>query len=182
MTGPPQAYPGPPQAHPAHPGATGVPGPPPGPGVQPPFVAPPTDGTRQRRWLAVGLAAAAALLCCVGGLGGLAGIVVLGGRAIVDEARTAVTNYVGALQRKDYPAAYKLLCDAEQSRVNPEQFARSFDSSPAILSFVVDQPVIENDVEVPATLHYDNGATRRLSYLLEQDTSTGQFEVCGSRG
>ena len=62
---------------------TGVvlPGPPPprGPGVQAPFVAPPTDGRRRRRWWAIGLTAGAVVLCCAGSVAGLGG---LDGRAV----------------------------------------------------------------------------------------------------
>src|SRR5215470_1555921 len=100
-----------------------APPPPPGPGVQPPFVAPPTDGARQRRWLAIGLAAASALLCCVGGLFGLGGVVVLGGRAVIDEAKLAVTNYLTAVERQNYAGAYRLLCDQIQARTTETEFA-----------------------------------------------------------
>src|SRR4051794_33676404 len=92
----------PPTAVAVPPTAVGVPPAPPGPGVQPPFVAPPTDGARQRRWLAIGLTIATALLCCVGGLGGLGGLVVLGGQAIVGETKTTVSRYLTAIEKAEY--------------------------------------------------------------------------------
>jgi hypothetical protein len=156
-----------------------APAPPPGPGVQPPFVAPPTDGTVQRRWVGVGLAAAAALLCCVGALVGVGSLVVFGGQAIVDETRAAVTNYLTAIQREQYADAYRLLCDEQRARTTETNFARSFATAPRIVSFTVGKPVIAADIEVPANLTYDNFTTVSVTYLLVQDTSTGDFKVCG---
>jgi hypothetical protein len=153
--------------------------PPPGPGVQPPFVAPPTDGAKQRRWLAIGLGGAAALLCCVGGLFGGAALVVLGTQTIADQSRTAVVDYLSAVRDERYDDAYALLCDAEQATTPLDEFVRSFDGEPGITSFTVGEAVLANTVEVPATVRYDNGTSDLIRYLLEQDTSTAEFEVCG---
>src|SRR5262245_28432235 len=95
------------QARPAHPtgsapGSSGHPepsghlgpsGPPPGPGVQPPFAAPPTDGDRTRVWVGLGVGAAALVLCCLGGLAGLAGLIYTGTQAIDEQSRVTVDRY-----------------------------------------------------------------------------------------
>ena len=162
-----------------------VPGPPPGPGVRPPFVAPPTDGTRQRRWLALGLAGAAALVCCVGGLFGAGGLLVLGNQMVLDEARATVSSYLAAIRDKDYAGAYGLLCDSEQANIDEAEFVNMQERSP-LRSFTVGETVLESlgdgdRLVVPASLQYTDGRSDSVSYLLDQDTSTGAFEVCGRR-
>src|SRR3981189_2170850 len=94
------------------------PEPPPGPGVVPPFVAPPTDGTRQRRWLAVGLAGGAALVVCLGGLVGFGGLLVFGSQMVVQQSQTAVTDYLTAIKGRNYDAAYNKMCPAERNKIS----------------------------------------------------------------
>src|SRR5689334_25144357 len=97
---PPPAPPGPPQPAPLGPP------PPPGPGVQPPFVAPPTDGARRRRLTAVWLSIGAVVVLIVAGAVGGVGFVVLASRAISDQAEAAVTDYLGALRDEKFDKAY----------------------------------------------------------------------------
>jgi hypothetical protein len=159
----------------------GVP-PPPGPGVQPPFVAPPTDGTKQRRWLAAGLAGGAALILCVGGLFGIGGLVVFGGQMILDQSKTAVVNYLTAVRDGKYADAYNSLCQAEKEKLTKPQFERALGSGPRISSFTVASPIETNDlVLVPATMSFTNGSSQTVKYVLEQNTSTGDIEVCGQQ-
>jgi hypothetical protein len=172
----------------AHPGLspaglspTAVPPPPPGPGVQPPFVAPPTDGTRQRRWLALGLAGAAVLICCVGGLFGVGGLVVFGTQMVVDEARTAVHDYLTAIRDDNFDAAYDLLCDARREQVTKPQFVDSV-STWDYISFEVGQPQIDSAVTVPATLRFADHTSEDVRFYLNQDRKTGDFKVCGQQG
>src|SRR5262245_20389120 len=95
-SGGPLAY-GPP---PPPPGAPGPP-PPPGPGVQPPFVAPPTDGKRRRRWIALAWSGAAALVLCIGGVVGVGALAVFGSQMIIDQSKAAVRDYLTALQQHE---------------------------------------------------------------------------------
>jgi hypothetical protein len=155
-----------------------VPPPPPGPGVQPPFAAPPTDGTRQRRWLAVGLAGGLALLVCVGGLVGLGAIVVLGTQVIRDDATRAVENYLTAVKDRDFDKAYDQLCEATQAKTSRSQFARNQSREPGISSFTVGEADLTDVIKVPATIHYDNQTVITVRYLMEQDSRTGGIEVC----
>ncbi len=159
-----------------------VPAPPPGPGVQPPFVHPPTDGVKQRRLLAFGLAGATVLVLCVGGIFGIGALLVFGSQMISDQARTAVTEYLTAVQNEDYAQAYTSLCDTERARLDESRFARSFANSPGIRSFTVGDPILTDRMVVPATIRFDDGSSDAVRYLLEQDTSTGEFEVCGEQG
>lgn len=161
---------------------TVAPAPPPGPGVQPPFVAPPTDGTRQRRWIAIGIAGGLALLCCVGGLIGFGGLAVLGTQVILNDAKAVVTDYLTALQNEEYDKAYDLLCVRQRSQTSASEFAESFANEKEISSFDVGDPEAENVVTVPATLHYADGTDRDVRFHLDQDSSTGKFRVCGLEG
>lgn len=156
------------------------PPPPPGPGVQAPFITPPTDGARQRRFLTGWLTAAAAVVCCGGALFGLGGLVVLGDRMIVESTQVAVRDYLTAVQAKDYSKAYSQLCDSEQQRVDEELYAFNTSREPQISSFVVGEPALAGqDIRVPATLRYVDGRSEAVTYLLDQDEKTGGFEVCG---
>src|SRR5689334_13140130 len=91
------------------------PQPPPGPGVQPPFVAPPTDGTRRRRGWAIGLSIGAVVAICALGVAALVGLGFLLVRVVQDEAKATVVSYLSALRDKDYETAYGLLCDSLQA-------------------------------------------------------------------
>lgn len=164
-----------------HGGSTTAPVPP-GPGVQPPFVAPPTDGMRQRRWLAFGLAAATVLLCCAGSVVGFGALVVLGNQAIIDQSRAAVTEYLTAIQQERYADAYGMLCEDRRAVESQRQFERAREEEPKISSFTVGEPVLGSDGEmrVPAQLRYVGGGSRSLRYLLKQDRTTGEFKVCGT--
>jgi hypothetical protein len=147
--------------------------------VRPPFVTPPTDGARQRRWLAVGLATAAALVVCVGGLFGLGGLLVFGSQMILDQSRAAVVDYLTALKAEDFGNAYEQLCDAQRETIDRREFARSFANEPRIATFTVGDPELTERVVVPATVGYVDGTSTTMRYVLEQDRTTGEFEVCG---
>jgi hypothetical protein len=152
--------------------------------VRPPFVTPPTDGARQRRWLALGLAGAAALVCCVGGLFGAGGLLVLGNQMVLDEAQGTVSSYLSAIRDKDYAGAYARLCESEQANIDEAEFVDGFEGAPALRTFTVGQAVISeagDELNVPATLTYVDGRSESVVYLMSQDTSTGAFEVCGER-
>jgi hypothetical protein len=164
---------------PVPPGAPAVPPPPAGPGVQPPFVAPPTDGTRQRRWVAIGLATGFAVLVCVGGLVALGGLVVLGTQVVRDEAEASVTKYLTALRDEKYTQAYALLCDREQARVSEANFVNTQLDAPHVTSFSVGGAELSDQIRVPATVNYANGAMDSIHYIMEQDAETGAVEVCG---
>ena len=155
------------------------PEPPPGPGVVPPFVAPPTDGTRQRRWLAVGLAGGAALVLCLGGLVGFGGLLVFGSQMVVQQSQTAVTDYLTAIKGHNYDAAYNKMCPAERNKISKSEFEHNLGLQPDIRSFAVAQPVVGDKIVVPATINYADGIAQTVQFVVEQDTSTSDFEVGG---
>ncbi len=155
-----------------------VPPPPPGPGVQPPFVAPPTDGTRQRRWLAIGLASGFVVLLCIGGLIGLGGLVVLGTQVVRDQASAAVTEYLTAVRDGEYGRAYRLLCEERQARVSEREFINDILDGPRVSDFAVGTAELSEDIRVPATINYADGTVDVVDFVMAQDGRTGDVEVC----
>ncbi|GAA1772429.1 hypothetical protein [Luedemannella helvata] len=163
---------------PSAPPGPAVPPPPRGPGVQPPFVAPPTDGVRKRRWIGIGLIAGVLALCCVGTVAGFTSLAVLGTRVIAQQEKTAVREYLTALQAEDYPEAYRLLCDRLRATQSLESFTAEQSAKPGIASFEVGAPAA-NSLEVPATVHYADGTDVSYNFQLEQNRKTAEFFVCG---
>jgi hypothetical protein len=146
--------------------------------VQPPFVAPPTDGTQQRRWLAISLASGLVVLLCIGGLIGLGGLVVLGTQVVRDQASAAVTEYLTAVRDRDYRRAYRLLCEERQARVSEREFINENLDGPRVSEFAVGTAELSEDIRVPATIHYADGTVDTVDFVMEQDGRTGDVEVC----
>jgi hypothetical protein len=148
--------------------------------VQPPFVAPPTDGKRRRRWIALAWSGAAALVLCIGGVVGIGALAVFGSQMIVDQSKAAVRDYLTALQERDYAKAYSMQCLNERQRISERQFEVK-QRQLQVSTFTVLEPDLNNsDIVVPAVVHYDYGGSSTLRYLIAQNESTGEFEVCGS--
>jgi len=172
MSGPPYGQPpgGPGQAAP----------PPPGPGVQPPFAAPPTEGDQRRTWIGLGIGGLALLLCCVGGVVGFIALVVTSVEAIDEQARATVGHYLDAVKDENYEDAYDLLCDDIQQRESPDRFAQRVQRDPDISSYQLQQTQVADQVVVPADVRYADGDSETINFVLQQDSTTGAFEVCGT--
>ncbi|PZM98172.1 MAG: hypothetical protein DIU79_00805 [Actinobacteria bacterium] len=157
------------------------PAPPPGPGVRPPFAAPPTEGRAARLWLGIGAAGLAALLCCGGGVAAMFGLVITGTKAINEQARVVVGDYLDAVRQEEYDRAYAMLCDSEQQRESPPEFERRMAAAPRIRSYTIHDVTLAHEIVVPVDVTYDPGGQRTVRVVLEQDKQTGQLEVCGVR-
>lgn len=160
--------------------AGSTPAPPPGPGVWAPFVAPPTDGTTRRRWLAIGLAALAVLLCCVGGVVAMGSLAVLGGKVEQDQARAVVTDYLNALREEKYATAYGLLCADLRQQVSLGEFTATQTDQPKISSFTVQTVAVDSQVTVTVRVEFVNGAATTRKYVTETDSATGESRICGT--
>jgi hypothetical protein len=147
--------------------------------VQPPFVAPPTDGKRRRRWIALAWSGAAALVLCIGGVVGIGALAVFGSQMIVDQSKAAVRDYLSALQEREYAKAYSMQCLSEQHRISERQFEAE-QRQLQVSTFTVLEPDLNQNIVVPAVVYYDHGGSSTLHYLIAQNESTGEFEVCGS--
>ncbi|MEU4382963.1 hypothetical protein AB0J85_28265 [Micromonospora echinofusca] len=167
-----------PPAVPGPPGDPGAPAPPAGPGVTPPFAAPPTEGRNTRLWLGLGAGALAVLLCCGGGGAAVVGLAVTGVQAVREQGRTVSTDYYQALVERKYGAAYDQLCDDAQRRESRREFERRVAAEPQIATFRVGD-VDAVALTVPVDVTYTGGQQDRQEVTLGQDQQTGGMEVCG---
>ncbi|MFB9853456.1 hypothetical protein ACFFMR_24060 [Micromonospora andamanensis] len=157
---------------------SGAPVPPPGPGVAPPFAAPPTEGGRSRLWLGLGAGALALLLCCGGGGTAVVGLLVSGVQAIEEQGRTVSGDYYRALSDGDYGRAYDQLCEDARRRESRQEFERRSAAEPQISSYRVGE-VDTTTLTVPVEVTYSGGGQERQQVVLAQDPQTGGMEVCG---
>ena len=158
-----------------------VPPPPPGPGVAPPFAAPPIEGRNVRIWIGLGVAGLAVLLCCGGGTAAFVGLVLTGTEALKERARTVVADYLDALKEEEYVEAYRLLCDDAQDEESPGEFADRVSREPDIVSYTLHDLRID-DFTLEADVRYPGGSGDSLRFVLVQDQRTGELEVCGIDG
>jgi hypothetical protein len=155
-----------------------APAPPPGPGVAPPFAAPPTEGRRTRLWIGLGVGALAVVLCCGGGGTAVVGLAVSGVQAIREQARTVTGDYYQALIERDYGRAYEQLCDDAQRRESRPEFERRASAEPQVSAFRVGE-VDTTSLTVPVDVTLAGGDREQQQVRLGQDGQTGGVEVCG---
>ncbi|MGS2617628.1 Rv0361 family membrane protein [Micromonospora sp. LZ34] len=156
----------------------GAPVPPPGPGVAPPFAAPPTEGRRTRLWLGLGAGALAVLICCGGGGAAVVGLAVSGVQAVEEQGRTVSTDYYQALVERKYGQAYDQLCDDAQRRESRREFERRVAAEPQVAAYRVGE-VDPSNLTVPVDVTFTGGRQERQQVVLGQDRQTGGLEVCG---
>jgi hypothetical protein len=167
-------------SRPAEPDGSEAPAPPPGPGVAPPFVAPPVDRNRRGLWIGLSVGALVLVLCCVGGLTGFGLLVVGSSRQIQTQATDEVRGYLDALEAGDYGAAYSHLCSATRKQVTSAEFAARQQDEPRLVSYVVHQPQIGGTIIVPADLRYEDGTATLRRYELKQESGSQELRICGS--
>ncbi|SCL42085.1 hypothetical protein GA0074692_6648 [Micromonospora pallida] len=155
-----------------------MPAPPAGPGVAPPFAAPPTEGRSTRMWLGLGAGGLALLLCCGGGAAAVIGLAVAGTQALDEQGRAVTGDYYGALVDDRYTEAYDLLCRDLRERESRTEFERRVTAEPTIASYRVGD-VNLNDLTVPVDVTLDGGGQEAQLVILAQNSSTGRLEVCG---
>jgi hypothetical protein len=154
-----------------------TPPPPPGPGVHPPFPAPPVEGKGRRIGLGFGIGGGVLLLVCGGGAVALYGLGSAAGVALNEQATVVVTRYVDALQDRDFDKAYRQLCQDTKDDVSRAEYTAEMTASEPITSFQVGD-FNQLTFNVPVQVTYADGDVGSLQARLEQNTSTGAFEVC----
>ncbi|GAB2592813.1 hypothetical protein Aab01nite_37090 [Paractinoplanes abujensis] len=154
-----------------------VPVPPQGPGVQPPFPAPPVEGKGRRLGWGLGIGAGVLVLVCGGGLAALIGLGTSVTGALDEQAHAAVNDYLGALRDERFDQAYGLLCDQSRREQTASEFRARAEAEERITTWQLGR---FNTVEmsVPVTATRQSGQVDQLEASLDQNTSTGQFEVC----
>lgn len=159
--------------------APAVPDPPQGPGVVPPFPAPPTEGRRFRLGLGLGIGALVVLLVCGGGVAALVGFGTVAGRALNEQADVVIGAYIEDLQGRRWAEAYASLCADTKAVTSQAQFTSEAAADEPIRDFTVgDLPLTSVDLAVPVDVTYADGDTARLQAYLGQSRETGQFQVC----
>ncbi|GAA0812697.1 hypothetical protein [Spirilliplanes yamanashiensis] len=154
-----------------------------GPGVVPPFPAPPTEGRSVRLWAGLGIGALVALLCCGGGTVAAVGLVASSQAAIQERLDANVGDYFDAVRDERWGEAYGLLCDEAQDAESPAEFAARVAEDAPIRSYEVGSiPLTAEELMVPVEVVRADGTTATLDVRLDQDPSTGDFLVCGVEG
>lgn len=153
------------------------PAPPPGPGVFAPFPAPPVEGRGRRVGWGIGVAAGVALLVCGGGAAALVGVVIAGTASLQEHAEAAVGDYLTAVKDKRFDEAYGMLCDDAQEAESPAAFRNRIAGEQAITDWKFGD-LDFTSLSLPVDLTYAGGAVDTVEALLDQDTGTGDLEVC----
>ena len=156
-----------------------VPAPPQGPGVIPPFPAPPTEGRRRRIGMGLGIGAGVLVLVCGGGVAALVGLGVVMQNALNEQAQVVIGDYLDDVKAKRYTEAYDALCDRTRATVDRSQFTSAAQAAEPLDKWSVgDLNLADVNLAVPVDVTYADGTTARLQARLGQDRETGQFEVC----
>jgi hypothetical protein len=155
------------------------PAPPQGPGVVPPFAAPPTDGIRRRMWLGLTAGAIALVVVCVGGLGGCIALGLTAEKARTNAATNVVNQFLTAWEKDDYAGAYQLTCDDLKKQVNLADFTGEL-SARQLSSFTVGKPDLTTSAAiVPARLEFVEGGFDNERYQVVVN-NMGKSVVCGT--
>jgi hypothetical protein len=163
---------------PYDPSVTATPPVPHGPGVQAPFPAPPSEGGGARLGWALGIAGAAIVLCCGGGLLAILGFGITQVAALNEQAHVVVSEYLDDLRDEKYDDAYRLLCDREQAHLTRERFESREKARTRLRDYQVGEFDI-NSGKLPVTERYRDGSTDVVTYTFESDPKTAQLEICG---
>ncbi|GAA0475728.1 hypothetical protein Ade02nite_41910 [Paractinoplanes deccanensis] len=157
---------------------TFVPPPPQGPGVQPPFPAPPVEGKGRRIGMGLGIGAGVLVLVCGGGAAALVGLLSSASGALQEQAQAAVGDYLSALKAGNYADAYDSLCDRAKRDETQAEFRTRISAEEPIVQWTLGDLELTYQISVPVRATFAGGDVEELTALLDQDTTTGQFEVC----
>jgi hypothetical protein len=135
---------------------------------------------KSRRGLKIGLIVGGiVLLLCCGGLG--VGAFALYKVGTSPEA--AAGQWLEAVQTRDFPAAYDLLCAAQRQRLTPTEFAGQFDGDNAVKSYEIQglgrTGDGRSDVRVRITLAGSTAPKDGAVVLLKE---SGGWKVCDTIG
>jgi hypothetical protein len=154
-----------------------IPPPPPGPGVQPPFPAPPVEGKGKRIGWTLGIGAGVLLLICGGGAAAVVGLVTSANSALEEQTHKVVSEYLDALVARRYDKAYSMLCRQAKQDESPAAYRTRVSGMEPIVRYTLDKLDLIN-FAVPVHATYDTGDTGELEAYLGQNDDTGAFEVC----
>ncbi len=154
------------------------PPPPRGPGVFPPFPAPPVEGRGRRVGLGLGLGAGVLLLVCGGGVAAAVGLTQVMSSALNEQADVVVSDYLEALRDREWAQAYDQLCPRAKAQETESQFVSRVSTQDPITSWDVGNVDLVQ-LAAPVSVTYADGDRADLRASLGQNRQTGGFEVCG---
>ncbi|MEV6525874.1 hypothetical protein AB0M43_28410 [Longispora sp. NPDC051575] len=149
-----------------------APQPPAGPGVQPPFVAPPTQRDQRRMWAGIGIGAAALVLCVGGSIAGCIGLTLWLDTEQNQESEAAVGRYLNPLIRGEYAKAYLEQCADLRELETSEQYAARTSQRPKLLGYTITEAGPATDADPAAMVRLV-----RVQFRYESGTESGQFRV-----
>jgi hypothetical protein len=158
-------------------GDSGVPAPPQGPGVAPPFAAPPRDKDRKSLWIGLGVGGLVLVLCCVGGIFGFGSIMNTGNQLVANQAKSVVGAYLEALQEGDTDRAYAQLCDTLANRYGHDGFERQI-ATPRVTTYTIAKDVEITD-EIIVTASVTRAGQDAETHRYEISQSGNALQICG---
>lgn len=138
--------------------------PPPGPGVRPPFIAPPTDGLRTRRRVGIVSVIVSVVLLCGGIVAGISVLIAAGEAAYRQQAYDLVRQYAGDLNLGHYADAYGLLCVEDQRAVPLARFEAQYTARPVRQWRVHPAELVRGEAVVQADLMFADGSVESRDY------------------
>ena len=153
------------------------PPPPQGPGVFPPFPAPPVEGRGRRVVVALGLGAGVLVLVLGAGVAAAVGLTRVVSSALNEQADVVVGDYLDALRDREWSQAYDQLCDEAQQKETEAQFTSRVSTEEPITAWDVGNVELVQ-LSAPVTVTYADGDREDLRAYLGQNRQTGGFEVC----
>lgn len=153
------------------------PPPPQGPGVVPPFPAPPVEGRGRRIGLGLGVGAGVLLLIIGGVVAAAVGLTRVMSSALNEQAEVVVGDYLEALRDREWSQAYEQLCSQAKVQETQSQFTSRVSAGALITAWDVG-PVDLVQLAAPVSVTYSGGDTADLRAYLGQNRQTGGFEVC----
>jgi hypothetical protein len=157
-------------------GYGGPPAPPQGPGVAPPFAAPPRDRDNKRLWIGLGVSGLVIVLCCVGGILGI-GVIASGSEDLVrGQASSVVRTYLEALQEQSYADAYDQLCDKITQNLSRRDFEVQV-GRPAVTGYTIGEVEVTTPIIVNASVTQSGRAAVNHRYEIVQSGTA--LQICG---
>ena len=148
-----------------------------GPGVRPPFPAPPVEGKGRRIGWGLGIGAGVVLLVCGGGVAAAVGLATSASGALNEQAHVVVGKYLDTLRARDFDKAYGMLCEQARRDESAAEYRSRIAEMDPIARYQMGELNIV-DMSVPVDVTHTGGGTEQLDAYLGQNRETGAFEVC----
>ncbi|MGH3748513.1 MAG: hypothetical protein ACRDT8_14085 [Micromonosporaceae bacterium] len=186
-------------AHHSEPPPTPPPGgaTPPGPGVRPPFAAPPVRKQGGKLALALVLGSVGAVVCLIAAAAIFGGVMYQAFQDTDQEAKAAVSQYLDALRDQSYRDAYQLTCRAHRKEVPEAEYVANRRESAPLRDYrlgTIQAPAGQappGAYAVPARLQFADGTMSNFDFVVVRErvrpksgpasSEEFAFRVCGEQ-